>query len=125
MKHDLLSDVLSTIKNGDSIGKDFVIVGKSALTKNVLDVMKKHGFIGEIENFGERELKIMLLGNVNAARSIRPRYSVRADGYDKYKRRFLPASGVGIIIISTSRGVLDHRDGEEKKVGGKLLAYVY
>jgi len=124
MRHDILSDVLSEIKNGDKVGRDFVIVNKTALIKNVLAVMVKHGFIGNVEETGKMQLKVSLLGKINAARSIRPRFSVRADGYNKYKARFLPASGVGIIIVSTSKGVVDHRDAE-KKIGGKLLAYIY
>jgi len=124
MKHDTLSDVLSQIKNGDKVGKDFVIVNKSQLVENVLSVMNKYGFIGNVESFSDRKLKVLLLGKINAARSVRPRFSVTADGYGKYKMRFLPASGVGIIIVSTSKGVIDHRSCE-KKIGGKLLAYVY
>jgi len=125
MKHDSLSDVLSAIKNADSVGKDFVIVPKSDLVKNVLTVIHSHGFIGEIEDKGKRYFKVNLLGKINVARSIRPRFSVNLKGYGKYKTRFLPASGIGIIIVSTSKGVIDHRQAEEKKIGGKLLAYVY
>lgn len=124
MRHDLLSDVLSEIKNGDNLGKDYVIVDKSKLVKGVLNIMQKCGYIGKIEDVGKRQIKVELLGKINVARAVRPRFSVTADGYRKYKTRFLPASGVGIIIVSTSKGIMDHREAE-RKIGGKLLAYVY
>jgi small subunit ribosomal protein S8 len=124
MNHDVLSDVLSKIKNGDAIGRNYVDVTKSKLVGTVLTVMNKNGFIGKIDD-NESTYRVYLLGSVNVARSIRPRYAVSNDTYTKFKRRFLPASGVGIIIVSTSQGVVDHREAEGKKIGGRLLAFVY
>jgi small subunit ribosomal protein S8 len=106
MRHDLLSDVLSAIKNGDHVGKTEVVVSSSKLAKEVL-------------------FKIALLGNINNCGTIRPRYSVRLQDYDKYKRRFLPAAGLGMLIVSTSQGLMTHLDSEQKAIGGKLLAFIY
>ena len=49
MKYDLLSDVLSAIKNGDNAGKSFTIVPASNLVKNVLLILQKHKYIGDFE----------------------------------------------------------------------------
>ncbi|MEM2568018.1 MAG: 30S ribosomal protein S8, partial [Candidatus Bathyarchaeia archaeon] len=38
---------------------------------------------------------------------------------------FLPSREVGLLIISTPRGVLSHKEAKEKGIGGRLLAYVY
>ena len=47
------------------------------------------------------------------------------DNYEKYKRRFLPASGFGIMIVSTTKGMMTHRESEKQNLGGRLIAYVY
>ncbi|MBR9682329.1 MAG: 30S ribosomal protein S8 [Candidatus Aenigmarchaeota archaeon] len=128
MRHDLLSDVLSSIKNGDKVGKRKIIVPSSKMTKEVLILMQKHEYIGNFEYIDDGKggkFKISLLGNVNKCGSIRPRYSVAADGYGKYKRRFLPASGFGMLIVTTSKGIMIHREAEKSNLGGKLLAFVY
>jgi small subunit ribosomal protein S8 len=124
MNHDVLSDVMSKIKNGDAIGRNYVDVTKSKLVRSVLDVMSKNDFVGKVEDNGST-FRVHLMGSVNVARSIRPRFAVSTDTYNKFKGRFLPASGVGIIIVSTSQGVFDHREAEEKKIGGRLIAFVY
>ena len=128
MRHDLLSDVLSSIKNGDKVGKNEIIVPSSKMTKEVLILMQKHGYIGNFEYIDDGKggkFKISLLGNVNNCGSIRPRYSVTADNYGKFKRRYLPASGFGMLIVTTSKGIMIHREAEKNKLGGKLLAFVY
>jgi len=128
MRHDLLSDVLSAIKVCDSAGKNHAYGPVSGMVKDVLKVMQKEGFIGEFELMDDNrggEFKIGLTGVINDARSVRPRFSVTKDGYEKYERRFLPASGFGILIVTTSQGVMTHIEAKKKKIGGKLLAYVY
>jgi small subunit ribosomal protein S8 len=128
MRHDLLSDVLVAMQNGDKLGKNYIMTGASDLVKGVLLVLQKKEFIGEFEYVEDNsggQFKINLLGKINASRSIRPRFSVNMGTYNKYKRRFLPASGFGMVIVTTSQGVMDHREAQKKKIGGKLLAYVY
>lgn len=128
MRHDLLSDVLSAIKNGDRVGKKETITPASKLVKEVLLLIQKHGFIGEFEYIDDKrggKFKIKLLGKINNCGSIRPRFPVKKNNYEKYERRFLPAAGFGIIIVSTPQGIKTHDEAKEKGIGGKLLAYVY
>ena len=68
MRHDVLSDVLSAIKNGDNVGKRFVLTPASNMVKEVLLLMQKHGYIGEFEFIDDKrggKFKIKLLGKVN------------------------------------------------------------
>ncbi|MEM5814635.1 MAG: 30S ribosomal protein S8 [Candidatus Aenigmatarchaeota archaeon] len=128
MRHDLLSDLLSAIKMGDRFGKTDAIVPASKLLKDVLIILQKNGYIGNFEYVDDGrggKFKIGLTGGVNDCGSIRPRYAVTKDGYEKYERRFLPASGVGLLIVSAPSGVKTHMEAKEQKTGGKLLAYIY
>ena len=128
MKHDLISDVLSSIKNGDKYGKKYVVTPSSRVVKNVLLILQSHNYIGDFEFIDDKKggkFKIQLLGKVNDCNSIRPRYYVRKDEYEKYEKRLLPAVGFGFLIVSTTKGVMIHSDAKEKKLGGVLLGYIY
>ncbi len=128
MRHDLLSDVLSSISNGDNFGKKEAVTPASKLVRNVLILMQKHGYIGNFEYIDDGKggkFRIMLLGQVNKCGSVRPRFSVAADEYEKWEKRYLPASEIGLLIVSTPKGVMTHEEAKNNKTGGKLLAYVY
>ena len=128
MKHDLLSNVLSAIKNGDRYGKRETVTSYSVLVKNVLLILQKNNYIGDFEYVDDKrggKIKIQLLGKVNNCNAIRPRFYIRKNDYEKYEKRFLPAVGMGFIIISTSKGLLTHTEAKEKGLGGTLLCYVY
>lgn len=128
MRHDLLSDVLSAIKNGDKYGKRETITPTSKTIKNVLLILQKHNFIGDFEYIDDNrggKFRVQLLGKINDCNSIRPRFSVKKDEYEKWEKRYLPALGLGLLIVSTSQGLLTHNDAKEKGLGGTLLGYVY
>lgn len=128
MKHDLLSNVLSAIKNGDRYGKRETVTLYSKLVKNVLLILQKNNYIGDFEYIDDKrggKIKIQLLGKVNDCNAIKPRFYVREDEYEKYEKRFLPAISMGFIIVSTSKGILTHIEAKEKGVGGTLVCYVY
>jgi small subunit ribosomal protein S8 len=42
-----------------------------------------------------------------------------------WEHRYLPAVGVGTLIVSTPQGVMSHSEAQEKKLGGRLIGYVY
>lgn len=128
MRHDILSDVFSIIKNGEKSGKLEVYVPASNLVKSVLLVLQKENYIGEFEFIDDKrggKFKIQLLKKINECNSIRPRISVKNKDIIKYEKRYLPSVNTGIIIISTSKGVMTHNQAKEANLGGKLLGYVY
>jgi small subunit ribosomal protein S8 len=90
--------------------------------------MQLNGYIGEFEFIDDGragKFKIQLLGRVNKCGAIKPRFAVKADGFEEWEKTFLPARDVGILVVSTPYGVLPHREAKEKNVGGRLLAFVY
>ena len=128
MKHDLLADMFSIIKNHEAIGKSRCITPASKLIRDTLKVMQKMKYIGEFEfmdNGRGGSFKIKLLGRINDCNVIKPRYSVRKRDVINFEKRFLPASNVGILIMTTSRGIIDQKSAVKENTGGKLLGYVY
>jgi len=123
-----LADVLSAIKNAERVGKKECITPASNLVKEVLKVMQKEGFIGVFEFVDDGrsgKFKVQLKNRVNDCNAIKPRYSVKLDEFEKWEKRFLPARGFGILVISTNKGVMTHENAKKEQLGGKLLAYVF
>ncbi|MBM3199438.1 30S ribosomal protein S8 [Candidatus Woesearchaeota archaeon] len=129
MMHDTLAAALSNIMNAEKVGKNFCTAKPfSKMLKEVLTLMNLKGYIGSfeiIEDGKGKIVKINLLGKVNNCGAIKPRFSVKKDDFEKFEKRYLPAKDFGIMIVSTSKGIMAHADAKEKKVGGKLIAYVY
>ena len=69
--------------------------------------------------------RVNLAGQINDCGVIRPRYSVGTGDLEKYEARYLPAQDFGVLILTTTRGVLTHTQAKQGGVGGKLLAFVY
>lgn len=128
MKQDQLSDMFNVIKNAESVGKASCAVPASNLGKNILKVMQEHKYIGNFEFIDDGKggkFKIELVGRINTCNSIKPRFSVQVKEFIKWEKRFLPAESVGMLLLSTSKGVMDHQKAKKLNEGGKLLGFVY
>ncbi len=100
----------------------------SKLASAILRSMQKNKYIGEFEFIDDGiggKFKIQLLGRINRCGVISPKYSVKKDGYTRWERQFLPAVGVGILLVSTSKGVMSHVEAQQSGLGGRLVGYVY
>ena len=129
MLHDPLAIALSNINNAEKIGKSEVVIKPaSKLIKNVLDVMKKYDYINKYELIEDGKsgiIKVTLSGKINKCGVIKPRFSVTKSEFDKFEKRYLPAKDFGILIISTTKGLLVNNESKEKNIGGKLIAFIY
>lgn len=126
---DVISNGLTCIVNNELRNKrECVISPASRLLGRVLRVMQLNGYVGEFESIDDGrsgKFKVQLLGRVNNCGAIKPRFSVRIDEFETWEKRFLPSRDIGLLIVSTSQGVISHREAKEKKIGGKLVAFVY
>lgn len=128
MRHDLLSDVLFAVSNAEKIGKKTCVVPASNLVKSVLKIIQDTGYIGSFEFIDDGKsgkFQIELMGKINKTRVIRPRFSVKSDEFEKWESRYLPAKNFGVLIVSTSKGVMSQKHAIEQGIGGRLLAYIY
>ncbi|MCL2786764.1 MAG: 30S ribosomal protein S8 [Methanomassiliicoccaceae archaeon] len=129
MQNDPLNDAMSVMKNASSIGKSECTVRPSSkLIGRVLKVMQDHGYISQfeyVEDGRAGQFRVMMRGAINNCGVIKPRYSVKVNDLEKFEARFLPAQDFGVLIMSTTEGVITHARAKELGIGGKLLAYVY
>jgi len=126
---DTLANGLTTIINNEMRNKrECVISPASKLLGRVLRIMQLNGYIGEFEFIDDSlsgKFKVQLLGRINKCGAVKPRFSVRVDKFEEWEKKFLPSREIGILVVSTSKGALSHREAREKHVGGKLLAFIY
>ncbi|PIU29696.1 30S ribosomal protein S8 [Candidatus Woesearchaeota archaeon CG07_land_8_20_14_0_80_44_23] len=129
MLNDTVANLLDKMYSFEKAGKKKCTVRPfSKVGKRVLEILHENLYIGDFEE-GEDErgryVTVNLIGSINECRAIKPRFAVSMETYDKFEKRFLPASDFGILIISTNRGIKSHSTAKKEKLGGKLIAYCY
>ena len=129
MLQDPLNDALTALKNAEAAGiSDCVVRPASKLIGRVLGVMKQHAYIREFEYVEDGRggmFRIRLRGNINDCGVIKPRFAVKRTDLEKWEARYLPAQDFGLLILTTTQGVISQAQAKEIGVGGKLLAFVY
>ncbi len=126
MSQDIVADALNMIKNAKRARKDSVKINRiSNLLIEILKIMKQNDKIKKYKiNSKEKSIEITL-GDLSECKAIKPRFTVNKDQIEKYKRRYLPARDIGILIISTNKGLMTHEEAKEEGIGGSLIAYFY
>ena len=128
--NDPLSDLLTRIRNGQQARKDSVLTPASKLRAHVLDVLQREGYIrGYSEEVlaGQKGLRIELKyfegqpAIQHLARVSKPGRRVYSGSKDLPRIR----NGLGVVIVSTPRGVLSDAEAREQNVGGEVLAEVF
>ncbi len=129
MRHDLLNDALLALRHADRDGQPRVeIAPTSKLIAEVLRIFREHHYIDEftfVPNGRGGVYDVHLSRRINSCGVIKPRVSVTHTNLERYESRFLPAQDFGILVLSTNKGVVSQREAREKKIGGRLIAYVY
>jgi len=126
MSQDTVADALNMIRNAKKARKESIdVMRMSNLLIEILKIMKQKNAIKKYKiNPKEKSVEITL-GEVSECKAIKPRFTVQKGEIEKYKRRYLPARGIGTIIVSTDKGLMTHEEAEEEGTGGSLIAYFY
>ncbi len=125
---DRFADAINKIKTNERIGRFECSIYSTKLLKSVLEVMKKESYIEGFEEYDDKRikmLKVKLSNRINSIGVIKPRYSVQNDMMQKYETRYIPSKDFGILILTTPKGIMTNREARQRKIGGRLLAYVY
>jgi len=129
MQADIINDALVAIKNAEAVGKsEITLKPTSKLLTGILKLMQQSGYVGDfeyVENNRGGEINLKLVHKINKCGVIKPRFSVKRDEFEKWEQRYLPARDFGVLMVSTSQGLMTHNNSKEKDIGGRLIAYVY
>ncbi|MGC8662545.1 MAG: 30S ribosomal protein S8 [Candidatus Micrarchaeia archaeon] len=124
----VLDNAINTIKMGERVGNDECTLPSTKLVKAVLNVLKANNYILDYVEIKENKIpkiKVKLAKAINDIGIIKPRFPVGVDEFNKYEMRYIPSKDFGLLIVSTSKGVMTNKDAKERKIGGRLLAFVY
>lgn len=133
MMTDPLADMLTRIRNAVQVERPVVQMPLSKVKRGVAEVLKREGYIWdfgeeEAEDAPVKQLRLDLKYGPNGERVIQHIQRVSKPG----KRVYSPAkelrpvlNGLGISIVSTSRGVLSDREARQKNIGGEVLCEIW
>jgi len=129
MLNDPLANALSTIKNAETKGiATCMICPSSKLIGGILNLLKEKGYVGNFEFIEDDKagvFQVELIGTINNCGVIKPRYPIKIVDLDKWESRYLPARDFGLLVLTTTEGIISNAEARKKGIGGKLLAYIY
>ena len=131
MMTDPISDMLTRIRNGALARHDRIEMPHSKLKEHIAGVLKGEGFIDDVrvsDGEGARQLTLVLRYGRDKASAIDGVRRVSAPGrrvYVRFDRIPRVRSGMGVSILSTSRGVMTDKECRKQKVGGELICEIW
>ncbi len=128
---DPIADMLTRIRNANMVRHEKLELPASTMKKEIADILKREGFVSDyefVEDNKQGVLRIFLKYGTNEERVITGIKRISKPGLRVYaKADEVPRvlNGLGIAIVSTSKGVLSDKEARSQAVGGEVLAYVW
>ena len=128
MQNDTISDMLTRIRNANILRRKTVILPWTRINEQFVQLFAKEGFIDSVEK-NEQNLKVYLKYDKDTKKScITNLQRISKPGLRLYANtKDIPQvlGGMGIIILSTSKGILTSREAKQQKIGGELLCSIW
>jgi small subunit ribosomal protein S8 len=128
---DPIADMLTRIRNAIRARHDDVLIPASKMKADIAKILVTEGYVEKVENVeveGKKMIKIIFKISGDKQRVIQGLRRISKPGLRVYSPAAdLPKvlSGLGIAIISTSKGILTDKEAREKNLGGEVLAYIW
>lgn len=128
---DPIADMLTRIRNANLAGHDEVVVPSSKIKESIADILKKEGYISGFEKIEDNKqgmLKISMKYGEDRAKVISGIKKISKPGLKVYaKADQIPRvlGGLGIAVISTSKGVISDVQARKEHIGGEVICYVW
>ena len=128
MVNDIIADMLTRIRNANQMKYDSVEILVSKMTKEIARILKAEGYISEYSVNDNKMTLNLKYSEGKKERVITGLKRISKPGLRVYaKHSELPRvlNGLGIAIISTSKGIMTDRDARKENLGGEVLAYIW
>ncbi|MBU1252254.1 MAG: 30S ribosomal protein S8 [Nanoarchaeota archaeon] len=126
MAQDTVADAMNMMRNAKKARKEIVKIKLvSNLLVEILKIMKRENAIKKYKIDARDRSMEVTLGDFLECKVIKPRFMVKKDEIERYKRRYLPARNMGTVLVSTSKGLMTHEEAAEAGLGGSLIAFFY
>ncbi|BFT75820.1 MULTISPECIES: 30S ribosomal protein S8 [Bacillales] len=128
---DPIADMLTRIRNANIVRHETVEIPASKVKREIAEILKKEGFIRDaeyVEDSKQGIIRLFLKYGSNNERVISGLKRISKPGLRVYtKSQEIPRvlGGLGIAIISTSKGVMTDKDARQSKAGGEVICYVW
>ncbi len=125
---DTIADMLTRIRNANTMKYETVSIPSSKMNKAIADILLKEGYISNCEDKKEDFIILTLKYSKRKERVITGLKRISKPGLRVYaKKDEVPKvlNGLGIAIISTSKGLMTDKEAREQSLGGEVLAYVW
>lgn len=128
---DPIADMLTRIRNANVVRHETVEVPASKIKREIAEILKREGFIRDaeyIEDSKQGIIRMFLKYGPNQERVITGLKRISKPGLRVYaKSQEVPKvlGGLGIAILSTSKGVMSDKDARQSKSGGEVICYVW
>nr|YP_009864783.1 30S ribosomal protein S8 [Uvularia grandiflora]ANO44973.1 ribosomal protein S8 [Uvularia grandiflora]QKE32778.1 30S ribosomal protein S8 [Uvularia grandiflora] len=132
MGKDTIADIITAIRNADMEKKGTVRIASTNITKNIVKILLREGFIKNVRKHQENN-KYFLVSTLIHRRTRKGIYRtilkrISRPGlriYSNYQRIPKILGGMGIVILSTSRGIMTDREARLERIGGEILCYIW
>ena len=131
MGRDTLADIINSLRNAAMNRKGTIRIPFTNITKNIIKILLREGFIENARKHRESDKSFLVLTlrhrkglhrtSLNLKRISRPGLRI----YSNYQRIPRILGGMGIIILSTSRGIMTDREARLERIGGEILCYIW
>lgn len=120
-------DLLIKMKNAEAAEKSFLKTKYTKMDNAVVEILARYGFVKNFEVKGKSYKKVIEMElsekrPINGVKFLSKPSLRRYGGYDEFKR---VKSGHGLLVVSTSKGVMSGDDAKKEKVGGQLLFQIW
>nr|UZC29600.1 ribosomal protein S8 [Acorus calamus] len=131
MGKDTIADIITSIRNARMAKKGTVRIASTNLTENVVKILLREGFIENVRKHREsnKDFLVLTLRHRRTRKGIyrtilkrisRPGLRI----YSNYQGIPKILGGIGIVIVSTSRGIMTDREARLQGIGGEMLCYI-
>nr|YP_009899645.1 ribosomal protein S8 [Notothlaspi australe]QKK46540.1 ribosomal protein S8 [Notothlaspi australe] len=134
MGKDTIADIITSIRNADMNRKGMVRIGSTNITESIVKILLREGFIENVRKQRENNQYFLILTLrhrrnkkesyktiLNLKRISRPGLRI----YSNSQRIPRILGGIGIVILSTSQGIMTDREARLKKIGGEIICYIW
>jgi small subunit ribosomal protein S8 len=127
MMTDPIADFLTRIRNAIASGKDRVEIPASKIKANIAKVLKEEGYIKSFKIVirAKNDIKLKVILKPGAIQGLERVSSPGLRRYRSYNDMPRVLSGLGVSIVSTSKGVISSRHARKDRVGGEVLCNVW
>nr|QCW94604.1 ribosomal protein S8 [Laguncularia racemosa] len=134
MGRDTITDIITSIRNADMNRKGTVRIASTNITENIVKILLREGFIENVRKHQENNKYFLVLtlrhrrNRKGTYRTILNLKRISKPGlriYSNHQRIPRILGGMGIVILSTSRGIITDREARLEGIGGEILCYIW